>query len=292
MRSLAEELIDYIRYKQECGEKSIELDAETLALLTATPQATPSSEFGVRSSEVQERSNISAHTASVQKNNSELRTPNSELSPAPPSAPAAPFASKPDIPRPAPLSPTTPNSELRTPNSTKATPNSELRTPNSTKATPNSELQTPNSPAPTGAGPDLLIVGETEAIKAEKYGELLAKMIEAMGYKLNEVVITNICGKPRAEKPPTLAEMQAAMSDFKTKIKEIDPKIILILGSTATLGILGKNDVSSVRGKWFTFEGKPLIATYHPAYLIKFPGAKKDAWHDLQRIMEKLGKKQ
>ncbi len=278
MRSLAEELIDYIRYKQECGEKSIELDAETLALLTATPQATPSSEFGVRSSEVQERSNISAHTASVQKNNSELRTPNSELSPAPPSAPAAPFASKPDIPRPAPLSPTTPNSELRT--------------PNSTKATPNSELQTPNSPAPTGAGPDLLIVGETEAIKAEKYGELLAKMIEAMGYKLNEVVITNICGKPRAEKPPTLAEMQAAMSDFKTKIKEIDPKIILILGSTATLGILGKNDVSSVRGKWFTFEGKPLIATYHPAYLIKFPGAKKDAWHDLQRIMEKLGKKQ
>ncbi len=244
MKSLVEEIIDYLRYKQECGERTIELEPETLAVLAAP--GVPAAKISVGITEPAVPVKVAETVPKVSPGSPPAAY---EL----PKAPPAPFASRTDTVRPAPIE--------------------------------------PRQNGDGKSGVDLFVVGETEAIQAERYGEVLSKMITAMGYSLSEIVLTNICGKPRSDKPPTAAEMKAAMPAFTKKVRDANPKVILLLGSTAALGILGKQDISSIHGKWFNFDGIPLMPTYHPAYLIKFPQVKRDAWSDLQRVMVRLGKK-
>lgn len=236
MNSLAEELAEYLRYRKECGDKTVELEPGTLEALAALSGA-----------------------------------PKAVVSPAPAATPA-PTAVP---PRPLPQPPPRPISPA-------------VRQPPA--ASPPPPPSAAPLPKPGRTSTDLMVVGETEAIQAGKYGELLTKMIAAMGYSLDDIALTNICGKPRAEKPPTPDEMAAAMPDFKRRLAETAPKVLLVMGSTAALGILGTADLSSAHGRWFTFEGVPTLPTYHPAYLLKFPGAKKDAWSDLKKVMARLGR--
>lgn len=161
--------------------------------------------------------------------------------------------------------------------------------------TPTADVsQTPSTPqnsSYSSKSKELLIVGETEPFEIKHYGDLFLKMIAAMGYSPSEIILTNICGKTRSNLPPTLEEMKTALPAFRKKVTEAAPKAILLLGTTAALGVLGSRDLASIRGRWFKFEGIPLIPTFHPAYLIKYPSAKKLAWLDMQRLMAFLGKK-
>lgn len=125
-------------------------------------------------------------------------------------------------------------------------------------------------------------------------GQLLDKMIVAMGYHPDDIYICNIvkCRPPENRKPEP-AEM-AACSPFVTQqLALIKPKVIVALGATAVQGLLPSvtEGITRMRGKWKIYQQTiPVMPTFHPAYLLRVPDAKRDVWNDLKAVMERLGK--
>lgn len=125
-----------------------------------------------------------------------------------------------------------------------------------------------------------------------KAGQLLDKMIEAMGYAPSDVYIANIvkCRPPNNRKPEP-AEMAACVGYLHEQIALIRPRAIVALGATACEGLLGISGITRLRGTWRLYRGEiPIMPTYHPAYLLRTPEAKREVWSDLQQVMTKLGK--
>ena len=86
------------------------------------------------------------------------------------------------------------------------------------------------------------------------------------------------------------AEVAACSPFLKKQVHAVQPDVIVALGKFAGNTLSGKDGtLSAIRGRWQTFEEIPLMPTYHPAYLLRTPEAKRDAWNDLQAVMEKLG---
>lgn len=141
------------------------------------------------------------------------------------------------------------------------------------------------------AAVDFVFVGEQEGIAANRaaYSETLRRMVLAMGYGKGEAVFTNICRGRSAQTPPTDAEMAAAMPAFREFVAKTRPRGMVILGSTASRGLLGKPDVSSIHGRVFMFDGIPAIPTYHPAYMEKFKVVKPAACRDLCNALKAVG---
>lgn len=121
-------------------------------------------------------------------------------------------------------------------------------------------------------------------------GQLLTKMIEAMGLRRQDVYICNVikCRPPNNRAP--LPEEVAACKDYLLRqVGIISPKVICCLGKHATEALLGTEVfITKIRGKEFEFNGVTLIPTYHPAYLLRNPSAKKEVWQDLKKIMKIL----
>lgn len=124
-------------------------------------------------------------------------------------------------------------------------------------------------------------------------GQLLDKMIGAMGYRRDEVYICNIvkCRPPKNRKPEP-AEMAACSPFLTEQLGLIQPRVIVALGATAVQGLIGASEgITRLRGKWKLYKGTtPIMPTFHPAYLLRSPGAKRDVWADLQEVMRHLGK--
>ena len=139
-------------------------------------------------------------------------------------------------------------------------------------------------------------------------GQLLTKMIVAMGLRREDVYIGNILNwRPQMEsrasgksvsqvgnRPPTEEEMAFGLPYLRAQIEVVQPKVIVALGSTAAQGLLGFGSfksLGSIRGKWQVFNGTPLMVTYHPSYLLRYgtPQAKRQVWEDLLQVMEKVG---
>lgn len=151
--------------------------------------------------------------------------------------------------------------------------------------------------------PELMFVGEApgedEDLRGEAFvgraGQLLTRMIEAMGFTRSEVFIGNIlkCRPPNNRKPER-AEMQVCLPFLKAQIAALRPRVIVALGATAVEGLLQPGPefrISRVRGHWQEFSGIPLMPTYHPSYLLRNPAAKKDVWMDMQLVLQRLGRK-
>jgi len=148
--------------------------------------------------------------------------------------------------------------------------------------------------------PDILFIGEAPGVDEDAQGlafvgaagQLLTKMIIAMGYTREEVFIANICKcRPPGNRPPTVEEMQACLPFLHEQIAMIQPKVIVALGATAVRGLLESNvGISRLRGTWTTYANIPLMPTYHPSYLLRLPPAKRDAWEDLKKVLHRLGK--
>ncbi len=148
---------------------------------------------------------------------------------------------------------------------------------------------------------ELMFVGEApgadEDIQGEPFvgraGQLLNNMIAAMGLQRADVYIANVikCRPPGNRTP--LPEECATCSPFLLhQIDTIQPQVIVALGAVAAKTLLGLNQpMNQFRGHWFDFRGYPLAVTFHPAYLLRNPAAKKDAWQDLQMVMKRLGLK-
>jgi DNA polymerase len=122
-------------------------------------------------------------------------------------------------------------------------------------------------------------------------GQLLDKMIVAMGLAREEVFIANaVKCRPPDNRNPTAAECAACEHFLRRQIASIRPEAICLLGRVASQLILRTDStMKALRGHWFEFEGIPVAVTYHPAYLLRSPGEKAKAWEDLQMVMVRLG---
>ena len=149
-----------------------------------------------------------------------------------------------------------------------------------------------------GEGP-----GEQEDLKGEPFvgraGQLLTKIIAAMGLKRSDVYIGNIMNwRPETpghvgNRPPTREEMQFCLPYLIGQVDIVRPKAIVALGLTAVNGLLGydpNRHMSDCRGRWFQFNQIPLMITYHPSYLLRNATAhsKRMVWEDMLQVMEFL----
>ncbi len=142
-----------------------------------------------------------------------------------------------------------------------------------------------------GEGP-----GEDEDRQGEPFvgraGQLLTKMIEAMGYRREQVYIANVVKcRPPGNRNPEPDEIEACEPFLRGQIDAIRPKVIVALGKFAAQTLLRETSpISRLRGRWFQYEGVRLMPTFHPAYLLRSPNEKAKAWEDLQLVMKELGK--
>jgi uracil-DNA glycosylase family 4 len=148
---------------------------------------------------------------------------------------------------------------------------------------------------------ELVFVGEgpghDEDIQGEPFvgraGKLLTQMIEAMSLRRSDVYICNVVKcRPPENRLPEKDEIATCSPFLLRQLTAIQPKVICCLGACAAQTMLGTNQgISRFRGEWFDFRGSRLIATYHPAYLLRNPNAKGEVWKDLQKVMGVLGLK-
>lgn len=155
---------------------------------------------------------------------------------------------------------------------------------------------------------DIFFCGEAPGAEEEEVGEpfvgkagqLLTKMIGAMGLKREDVYIGNIMNwrpeMPTAmgNRPPTAEEMDFCLPYLKAQLEVVKPKLIVALGATAVKGLLGARSfrtLREVKGQWSEFEGIPVMPTYHPSYLLRNDTKrdKRSAWEDWLKVMEKAG---
>lgn len=126
-----------------------------------------------------------------------------------------------------------------------------------------------------------------------KAGQLLNNMIAAMGLKREEVYIANIVKcRPPANRQPEYVEATTCSQFLVKQIDIVRPEVIVALGATAATYLLGvKQSLASLRGEWHSVRGAKVAVTYHPAFLLRDPRQKGEAWKDLQRVMAELGLK-
>jgi uracil-DNA glycosylase len=155
---------------------------------------------------------------------------------------------------------------------------------------------------------DVMFIGEAPGADEDAQGEpfvgragqLLTKIIKAMGFAREDVYIANIL-KCRPDVPagsfgnraPTPREMQTCRPYLMEQIDIIKPSVIVALGAVAVEGLLGtRAPMRELRGRWNSFNGTPLMVTYHPAYLLRnqSPSEKRKVWEDMMQVLERLEK--
>src|SRR5258708_2911894 len=146
---------------------------------------------------------------------------------------------------------------------------------------------------------ELVFVGEGPCADEDAHGlpfvgravKLLTQMIEAMGLQRKDVYICNVVKcRPPENRQPEEDEVRACSPFLMRQIDVIAPKVIVCLGAVAAKTLLQTNrGISQFRGEWLEFRGRKLLATYHPAYLLRNPPAKSEVWKDLQKVMAVLG---
>jgi uracil-DNA glycosylase family 4 len=153
---------------------------------------------------------------------------------------------------------------------------------------------------------ELMFVGEApgadEDLQGEPFvgraGELLTKIIQTMGYQRSEVYIANVLkcrpdipsGTP-GNRQPTPAEMATCLPYLRQQIELIRPKVMVALGGTAMRGLFGKEEaMKQMRGRWHLFGSIPVMATFHPSYLLRNQALslKRQVWEDMLLVLERL----
>jgi uracil-DNA glycosylase family 4 len=153
---------------------------------------------------------------------------------------------------------------------------------------------------------ELMFIGEApgadEDARGEPFvgraGQLLTKIIVAMGFARADVYIANVLkcrpDMPRGSagnRPPTPTEMQTCLPYLAEQIAIIQPKVLVALGATAVEGLLGsRSTMREMRGRWHSHQETPLMITYHPSYLLRnqAPSEKRKVWEDMLQVLERL----
>jgi uracil-DNA glycosylase family 4 len=146
---------------------------------------------------------------------------------------------------------------------------------------------------------DIMFVGEGPGADEDEQGlpfvgragQLLNNMITAMGLKREDVYIANVVKcRPPGNRTPERDECDTCSPFLMRQIETVQPRIIVALGAVAAKNLLGMNDsMANLRGKIYDFKNTKLAVTYHPAYLLRDPRQKVEAWKDLQMVMKYLG---
>jgi uracil-DNA glycosylase family 4 len=122
-------------------------------------------------------------------------------------------------------------------------------------------------------------------------GRLLTRIVAAMGLTREEVYICNVVKcRPPKNRDPEEDEVEACLPFLKEQLNLVRPQVICTLGRVAGQTLLGKEfKITRGRGSWYTFMETPLMPTFHPAYLLRNPSAKRQVWEDIQKVMKRLG---
>jgi len=147
---------------------------------------------------------------------------------------------------------------------------------------------------------DLMFIGEAPGADEDvqgvpfvgRAGQLLTKMIEAMGFTRGEVYIANVVKcRPPENRNPEPDEIETCEPFLFRQIETIQPKVIVALGAFAAKTLLRTQDpISRLRGRVYDCHGAKLIPTFHPSFLLRSPGQKKYAWEDLKTALALLGR--
>ena len=147
---------------------------------------------------------------------------------------------------------------------------------------------------------DVMFVGEAPGADEDiqgipfvgRAGQLLTKMIEAMGLRRDEVYIANVLKcRPPNNRDPQPDEVESCEPFLFKQIASVQPKVIIALGAFAARALLKTNDpISRMRGRVYNYRGAQLIPTFHPSFLLRSPGYKREAWEDLKKALGLLGR--
>lgn len=147
---------------------------------------------------------------------------------------------------------------------------------------------------------ELMFIGEApgrdEDLAGEPFvgraGQLLTDIIRAIKYERDDVYIANVIKcRPPQNRNPEPDELAACRPFLLRQIEMIAPRVIVTLGRFAFQSVLETTDpISSARGVWHELGGIRVMPTYHPAYLLRNPSAKRDVWNDMKKVMAELGK--
>lgn len=163
------------------------------------------------------------------------------------------------------------------------------------------KTRTNTVPGQGNSAPEIMFVGEAPGADEDlqgvafigRAGQLLTKIIAAMGLTREQVFIGNIlkCRPPNNRKPEP-SEMAVCLPFLREQIALLVPKVIITLGATALEGLLQIDTVriTKMRGQWREFDGIPLMPTFHPSYLLHNPAAKSEVWMDMQSVLKRLGR--
>jgi DNA polymerase len=146
---------------------------------------------------------------------------------------------------------------------------------------------------------DLMFVGEAPGADEDRQGEpfvgragqLLTKIIEAMGFTRDGVYIANVIKcRPPGNRNPKPIEIETCEPFLLRQVELIQPKVICALGSFAAQALLHTDEkISRLRGRFHDYHGSKLMPTYHPAFLLRNPHSKKEVWEDMKKVMAELG---
>jgi DNA polymerase len=144
---------------------------------------------------------------------------------------------------------------------------------------------------------DLLFIGEAPGADEDREGEpfvgragkLLDKILAAIGFTRGDVYIANILKcRPPGNRDPQPDEMNRCFPHLREQVRLIRPKLICALGRVAGQALLKTTTpLGKLRGRWHEYEGVPLLVTYHPAALLRFPAYKRETWEDMQLLKAK-----
>ena len=152
--------------------------------------------------------------------------------------------------------------------------------------------------------PPVMLVGEAPGEEEDRTGrpfvgpagQLLDKMLAAIGFAREEVYITNVLNwRPPGNRTPKPDEVATCLPYLMRHVELVKPKSLLLLGGPAAKALLGRDEsVTKMRGQWWSYHSAgleaevPTLVTYHPAYLLRSPGQKKESWRDLRLLKKKI----
>lgn len=162
------------------------------------------------------------------------------------------------------------------------------------------ETRTNTVPGQGATNPEIMFIGEGPGADEDQQGlafvgragQLLTKIINAMGFERDELWIGNIVKcRPPNNRVPSPDEMESCLPYLREQIALLKPKVIVCLGATAVKGLFDtQTGITKLRGQWMTFEGIDTMPTFHPAYLLRNPPAKREVWEDMKTVLHKLGR--
>lgn len=274
--AIIDDVIDHANLLRELGERTVEIDPAVMAALSPAKSAAPGGASSPPSAVPAPPAAAHAPASAAAAAPAQAAPASPALSPAQRLQALADIAARADVCDACPLR------------------------QNRTKSVPGQG--NPNAP-------DVMFIGEAPGADEDQQGlafvgaagQLLTRMIQAMGYSREEVFIANICKcRPPNNRTPQAEEMQKCLPFLREQISIVRPKTIVLLGGTAIKGLLDTQvGVTRLQGQWTQYEGIPVMPTYHPAYILRFEScgdasglktAKLQVWSALKLVLAYLGK--